>query len=99
MMSRTSSLPGNSSQASPDQVLIVDDNVANVKVIQELLLSCKNPISSEYAISGADALNLVDQRIFLHMLDSTPIYKLIIMDFSMAGISGTQTAKKILEKA
>ena len=33
------------------------------------------------------------------MLDSTPIYKLIIMDFSMAGISGTQTAKKIIEKA
>ena len=68
------------------KVLIVDDNLINLKVAERLLLSYK--ITSECVSSGFDCIKKIEEG---------NIYDLILMDDMMPKMSGVETFKKLKE--
>jgi two-component system, sensor histidine kinase and response regulator len=68
-------------------VLIVDDNAAARSVLKSQMALL--PFDVEEAVSGEDALDKLHQA-----MDAQP-FDLILMDWSMPGMSGMDTARKI----
>ncbi len=68
-------------------VLIVDDNAAARSVLKSQMALL--PFDVEEAVSGEDALDK------LHQAMNTQPFDLILMDWSMPGMSGMHTARKI----
>ena len=55
-------------------------------------------VPSDSANSGEKAVHLLMRRLLAMTLNDThPPFKLIILDFSMPGMSGPETARKMLE--
>jgi signal transduction histidine kinase len=69
-------------QSNP-QILIVDDNIINLKVGQKLLTKISNNVDT--ASGGIDAIQMIKNK---H-------YDLVLMDFHMPEIDGLQTTRKI----
>ena len=75
-------------------VLIVDDNIMNISAMQGELQAFNVP--SEKAISGTDAISLIESRIMQCLMASTTVmYKLILLDFSMPEMDGPEVYQKI----
>ena len=74
-------------KANNKKVLIVDDNLINLKVAARLLSTYK--IDTEEVSSGFDCIEKIDEGSH---------YDLILMDDMMPKMSGTETLKKLLEK-
>lgn len=70
-------------------MLIVDDCPFNIVAIQSLLQLFN--VMCDYATNGQDALDSVKNR----LATGKPIYKLILMDFSMPVIDGPTASKLI----
>ena len=73
------------------QVLVVDDCSFNVIAVQDQLEQLG--FSSEFASNGHEAAKAVKKR----LQKNTPMYKLILMDYSMPGIDGP-SATQIIRK-
>ena len=50
---------------------------------------------SEKAISGGDAISLIDNRIMEYLTIDTPMFRLILLDFSMPDMDGPEVYRKI----
>ena len=50
---------------------------------------------SEKAISGSDAIRLIDDRIMEYLTMDTPMFKLILLDFSMPDMDGPEVYLKL----
>lgn len=79
----SSTAPSTAGGIAAGEVLIVDDNRANLKLLKELL--SQEGLSSALAADGYQALELCQQRRF----------DLIMMDIQMPGLSGTEASKAI----
>ena len=74
---------------SESMVLIVDDNPFNIVAMQSLLEQFN--VQSDYCNDGSEAIKIVQDRGNNSVL---PMYKLILMDYSMPECDGpTATAK------
>ena len=82
---------------SPDNlILIADDCPFNIVALQSLLLQFN--LTSDIATNGLEATQQVKDR---HKATHKPMYKLILMDFSMPECDGpgaTQNIRLFLEK-
>lgn len=93
-------LPGASSQATvgtPSQeavqageakLLLVDDDVSNIKVLQELFASSRYQVLTAY--NGADALKLIERH--------RGELSLVLLDVMMPGLSGYEVCRRIRAK-
>ena len=67
-------------------VLVIDDELINVEVMQGMLAS--SGIKSDQAMSGAQALTLIQQRIQKVKQGDGEMYKIVLLDFSMPEMDG-----------
>ena len=67
-------------------VLIVDDELMNIEVMKSLLTL--KGVSVHTAMSGKQALILLNKRIHLVQLGKAEMYKLVLLDFSMPEMDG-----------
>lgn len=77
------------------EVLIIDDQQFNLFAMQGQLSQFR--VASDTAMSGEKALELLGERLkALVEGDITkPLYKLIVIDYSMPGLSGPETAREM----
>ena len=54
-------------------------------------------LKSDTALSGAIALNSIKERLTKVLNNESTMYKFILMDYSMPGMNGPQTVRKIRE--
>lgn len=78
-----SETPSSIPDYSAYNILVVDDNKVNVKVLSAFLKHFK--VTADAALSGAEALEMVKQK----------KYDLIFMDHMMPDMDGVETAKRI----
>ena len=71
------------------KILVVDDCPFNVVAIQALIMQFN--LECEFCSNGADAVKLVKDR----LAQGKPVYRLILMDFSMPGCDGPTATSKI----
>jgi two-component system sensor histidine kinase BarA len=71
-------------------VLIVDDDQMNIEVMDAMLESLD--VITDTAISGNAAILLIEQRIEAFYRSEAPMYKLILLDYSMPEMDGPQVA-------
>ena len=62
-------------------VLIVDDDMMNIEVVSAMLLE-KN-VRCDYAFNGTQALAMIKQRLELFYQSQAPMYRIILLDYSM----------------
>ena len=74
-------------------VLVVDDNPFNVEVISLMLK--EKQVQSVSAYSGREALEIVKARIQLAAKAKAPMFKIVIMDYSMPEMNGPTAVKKM----
>ena len=67
-------------------VLVIDDELINLEVMQGMLASLA--IQSEQAMSGAQALTLIQKRIQKVEQGDGEMYKFVLLDFSMPEMDG-----------
>ena len=67
----------------------------NIFVIEALLKQTKTPCDS--VNSGLRALDLIKDRIKSYAEKKTPLYEIILLDFSMPGMDGPEVAQRILQ--
>jgi CheY-like chemotaxis protein len=67
-------------------VLIVDDDNMNIEVIKAMLDSLN--VISDTALSGNAALSLIELRLEAVYRGEAPMYKLILLDYSMPEMDG-----------
>ena len=72
-------------------VLIADDCSFNIVAVQSLLLQFN--LKSDVCVNGLEAVKLVKNR--LKAEPQKPMYKLILMDFSMPKCDGPEATKQI----
>ena len=77
-------------------VLIVDDEIINLEVHKAMISNLKN-MKCDTAMSGAEALSLISNRLQKIIQGRSTMYKIILMDYSMPDMNGPQTVKKIRE--
>ncbi|HEY0705824.1 MAG TPA: response regulator [Polyangia bacterium] len=92
-MARTGAIPGNGSlpeaeRVSPGDILLVDDNPANLVAIEAALEDLTEGIGVYRAHSGPEALRLLLERDFA----------LILLDVNMPSMNGFDTARLIRER-
>ena len=69
-------------------VLVIDDNLLNIAAIQGVLTEFD--VSSQKAVSGKDALRLIESRANSYQTDKIPMFALILLDFSMPDMDGPE---------
>ena len=82
---RTGKVSTNIINLEGKKILVVDDNLMNIKLLNRLLLEYKPTLES--AMNGQDCINKV----------STNDYDLIFLDHMMPGMDGIQTLHKLKE--
>jgi CheY-like chemotaxis protein len=82
---RTNEILSGGNLAKPMNILVVDDNAVNRKVMEGLLARDGHRVSS--VASGAEALTIL----------RTKTFDLVFMDIEMPQMNGTETMQKILE--
>ncbi len=89
----------NRSQQEHAELLIVDDDIMNQIAIQSIVSAIG--AKSDTAMSGFKALEMFKSRIAAHKLNGvlTPLYKVMLIDYSMPGMNGPELAVKIQELA
>ena len=76
------------------EVLIIDDQQFNLFAMKGQLSHLG--AACDTAISGEKAMEVLEQRLEALTIDKTfPFYKLILLDYSMPGMSGPETARKM----
>ena len=88
-----SSDKGSLSSSDCAKVLVIDDEPINVEVIQSMLSELG--FKSDQAMSGAQALTLIQQRIEQVSKGEEDMYRLVLLDFSMPEMDGPQVAIEI----
>ena len=73
--------------------MIADDCAFNIVALQSLLLQFN--IQSDFCVNGLEAIQLVKERHDSKL--AKPMYKLILMDFSMPECDGPEATKQIRE--
>lgn len=68
------------------KILIVDDNMINLKILEEILLSYEMKIST--AINGIECLSILQKQ-------KGKLFDIVFMDYMMPEMDGEQTLKKI----
>jgi len=76
---------------SGSSILIVDDDSFNIVAIQSLLQQFN--LKSDYCNDGKEAIEMVKKR----LKSDDPMYKLILMDYSMPDCDGPQATYAIRE--
>ena len=66
--------------------MLVDDELINIEVIQSLIQS--KGVNCHTALSGKQAISLLDQRIKQVKKGNAQMYKLVLLDFSMPDMDG-----------
>ena len=82
----------------PDQyphVLIVDDDRMNIEVVSMMLEG--QQVSSVSAINGEIAVDIVEARIKLFESGEAPMFKIILMDYSMPEMDGPTATIEMLK--
>ena len=74
-------------------VMIADDCSFNIVALQSLLLQFN--IKSDFCVNGLEAIQLVKER--QKSRPAKPMYKLILMDFSMPECDGPAATNQIRE--
>ena len=74
-------------------MLVVDDEPMNVEVLKAMLQ--EKCIPTDTAFNGEDAITLVKERLKLVATDTAPMYKVILMDYSMPDMDGPTVVAKI----
>lgn len=72
------------------RILVVDDNHLSREIALEVLSAYG--VKVEFAISGENAIQLIKRR-----KENDELYDIILLDISLIGINGYQTADKIRE--
>jgi CheY-like chemotaxis protein len=67
-------------------VLLVDDEQMNIEVIKAML--DEQGIAADVALSGSIALSLLEQRCEEVYMGGAPMYKLVLLDYSMPDMDG-----------
>ena len=92
----------NNSQARliPDKefpkVLVVDDELMNIEVAKAMLEN--QNVICDTAISGKGALQLIEKRISKLLEENVAMYKLVIIDYNMPHMDGSQVALEIRQR-
>ena len=66
----------------------------NLEVHKTMIQNMKN-LKVDTALSGAIALNLIKERLTKVLNNQASMYKFILMDYSMPGMNGPNTVRKI----
>jgi len=74
-------------------VMVVDDDPMNITVMEAMLK--KRNVLCDTAGGGAEAINLFKERIEMCKTEGAPMYKLILLDFSMPDMNGPAVASQI----
>ena len=77
------------------EVLLVDDDLMNIEVLKAML-QMQNT-ECDMAMSGNQAVMKIKERIECVRQGSSKMYKIICLDYSMSGMDGPMTTKKIRE--
>ena len=79
--------------------MIVDDDIMNQIALESVVNGIG--VKSDKAISGFQAIEMFKSRISAHKLNGAlaPLYKVMLIDYSMPGMSGPELAVKIHELA
>jgi signal transduction histidine kinase/CheY-like chemotaxis protein len=80
-------VPSGVSQLPGRRVLLVDDNPVNLLILSRAVAS-----------AGATATEAASGESALALLDAAPAYDLIVLDASMPGLDGFDTARRILAR-
>ena len=86
--------------ATPEKILIVDDDPMNIHVLQAMLKLMNNDCN--HALNGQDAIQKVKTRITDVEQNKTEMYRIIFLDYNMPDINGPEVAQEIrflIEKA
>ena len=68
----------------------------NLEVHQTMIQNMKK-LKCDTALSGAIALDLIKERLTKVLDNQASMYKFILMDYSMPGMNGPHTVRKIRE--
>ena len=83
------------SQNEQAVILIVDDDYINIEIMKTMLQT--KGLQSDTAYTGKDAIDLIKDRIKLALKSATPMYEIILLDYSMPEMDGPQVATQIFE--
>ena len=62
----------------------------NIEVLTAMLIE-KN-VKCDYALKGSQALDMVKHRLELFYLKNVPMYRIILLDYSMPEMNGPEVA-------
>ena len=71
-------------------ILVVDDEPINIEILC-MMMAAKGYANTDNALEGAKALELVINR----LENGGPMYRLILLDFSMPNMDGPSVARAI----
>ena len=69
-------------------ILVVDDDPLNLEILQGMIECMSSDIQCDTASSGANALTLIEIRLKEVIAGNAPMYKAILMDYSMPEMDG-----------
>ena len=76
-------------------MLIIDDDAFNVEILEMMVKD--EGYSCDSALSGSEAIEMVLNRLEQVYHGQAQMYKLILLDFSMPGMNGPETAMALRE--
>ena len=75
-------------------VLVVDDDIINIEVMRTLLDA--QEIKCDVSQSGEQALQLIEERTKRNTEEGVPMYKIVLLDYSMPEMNGPEVATKLI---
>ena len=77
-------------------VLVVDDDIINIEVMRTLLDA--QEIKCDVSQSGEQALQLIEERTKRNTEEGVPMYKIVLLDYSMPEMNGPEVATKLIHQ-